>query len=82
MEQADIKNERLQRLMKAALNAVGSIDTDMLNALKRAENKKEFVNNWYYNLRNEINREIEFYNDLAKEQGWEGFQLVEVKVCQ
>jgi hypothetical protein len=82
MEQKDIKSEKLQRLMRAALNAVGSIDTDMLDALKRAENEKEFIHNWYYNLRSEINREIGFYNDLAKEQGWEGFQLVEVKVCQ
>ncbi|MFZ3166757.1 MAG: hypothetical protein WA130_04015 [Candidatus Methanoperedens sp.] len=78
MEEIDIKDEKLQRLMKAAHNAGGTLESDMLEALKKVGTEKEFERGWHWMLRNEMNRLCGFYNDLAERLGQSGFELKEV----
>jgi len=42
MDETGIKDERLQRLMKAARNAGGTLEADMLEALEKATTEQEF----------------------------------------
>lgn len=69
MDETGIKDERLQRLMKAARNAGGTFEADMLEALEKATTEHEFEVRWYREIRNELNRVCSFYNELAKRLG-------------
>ena len=75
MDETGIKDERLQRLMKAARNAGGTLEADMLEALEKATTEQEFVVRWYRKLRNELNRVCSFYNELAERLGGEGINI-------
>jgi hypothetical protein len=75
MDESGIKDERLQRLIKAARNAGGTFEADMLDALEKAATEQEFVVRWYRKLRNELNRICSFYNELAERLGGEGIQI-------
>ncbi len=75
MDETGIKDERLQRLVKAARNAGGTLEADMLEALEKAATEQEFVVRWYRKLRNELNRVCSFYNELAERLGGEGIQI-------
>jgi hypothetical protein len=54
MGETGIKDERLQRLMKAARNAGGTMEADMLEALEKTTTEQEFEIRWYRKLRNEL----------------------------
>jgi hypothetical protein len=69
MDDTGIKDGRLQRLMKAARNAGGNVEADMLEALEKATTEHEFEVRWYRKLRNELNRVCSFYNELAERLG-------------
>jgi hypothetical protein len=69
MDETGIKDERLQRLMKAAHNAGGTFEADMLKALEKATTEHEFEVRWYREIRNELNRVCSFYNELAERLG-------------
>ena len=71
MDEIGIKDERLQRLMKAARNAGGTFESDMLDALEKATTEHEFEIRWYRKIRNELNRVCSFYNELAERLGGE-----------
>jgi len=71
MDETGIKDERLQRLMKAARNAGGTFEADMLKALEKAATEHEFEIRWYRKIRNELNRVCSFYNELAERLGGE-----------
>ncbi len=75
MDETGIKDRRLQRLMKAARNAGGTMEADMLEALEKATSEQEFEIRWYRKLRNELNRVCSFYNELAERLGGEGIQI-------
>jgi hypothetical protein len=66
MDETGINDERLQRLMKAARNAGGTFEADMLEALEKATTGHEFEVRWYRKVRNELNRVCSFYNELAE----------------
>jgi len=66
MDETNIKDERLQRLMKAARNVGGTFESDMLEALEKAATEPEFRIKWYRRVRNELIRVCGFYNDLAE----------------
>jgi hypothetical protein len=75
MDETGIKDKRLQRLMKAARNAGGTMEADMLEALEKASTEQEFEIRWYRKLRNELNRVCSFYNELAERLGGERIQI-------
>jgi hypothetical protein len=75
MDETGIKDERLQLLMKAARNAGGTFEADMLKALEKATTEHEFEVRWYREIRNELNRVCSFYNELAKRLGGEKIQF-------
>jgi hypothetical protein len=75
MDETGIKDERLQLLMKAALNTGGKFEADMLKALEKATTEHEFEVRWYREIRNELNRVCSFYNELAKRLGGEKIQF-------
>jgi hypothetical protein len=75
MDETGIKDERLQLLMKAAHNAGGTFEADMLKALKKATTEHEFEVMWYREIRNELNRVCSFYNELAKRLDGEKIQF-------
>jgi hypothetical protein len=65
MDETGIKDERLQRLIKAARNAGGTIESDMLEVMRDSDTEHDFEVSWFYRLRNELNRVCGFYNVLA-----------------
>ena len=75
MDETGIKDERVQRLMKAARNAGGTFEADMLKALEKATTEHEFEVRWYREIRNELNRVCNFYNELAKRLGGEKIHI-------
>jgi hypothetical protein len=75
VDETGIKDKRLRRLMKAARNAGGTIEADMLEALEKATTEKEFEIKWYRKLRNELNQVCSFYNELAERLGGEGIHI-------
>jgi hypothetical protein len=54
MGETGIKDKRLQRLMKAAHNAGGTMEADMLEALEKTTTEQEFEIRWYRKLLNEL----------------------------
>ncbi len=75
MDETGIKDKRLQRLMKAARNAGGTMEADMIEALEKATTEQEFEIKWYRKLRNELNRVCIFYNELAERLGGKGINI-------
>jgi hypothetical protein len=75
MDETGIKDERLQLLMKAARNAGGKFEADMLKALEKATTEHEFEVRWYREIRNELNRVCSFYNELAERLGGEKIHI-------
>ncbi len=75
MYETGIKDKRLRRLMKAARNAGGTFEADMLEALEKATTEQEFEIRWYRKLRNELNKVCSFYNELAERLGGEGINI-------
>ncbi len=64
--------------MKAAHNAGGTIEADMLEALEKATTEHEFEIRWYRKIRNELNRVCSFYNvynELAQRLGGEKIHI-------
>ncbi len=75
MDETGIKDERLQLLMKAARNAGGTFEAEMLKALEKATTEHEFEVRWYREIRNELNRVCSFYNEPAKRLGGEKIHI-------
>ena len=65
MEEVGIKDEKMLRLIKAAHNSGGTIESDMMEAMGKADTEKDFEWNWYWMLRNHWSRVKGFYNEIA-----------------
>ena len=75
MELAGITDEKLQHLVKAAMNAGGTLAEDVQEALKANECEKEFEYSWYWKLRQNHSRVAGFYNEIAERLGKEQTRL-------